>query len=290
MGFLMGEMALSERRAYRLAGLSRSVQQYQPIDRDDGAIIARLKELASENRRYGYLRLHALLRREGLALNRKRTYRLYRLEGLQVRTKKRRKLPRRDRVAPQAPEKPMQRWSLDFMSDQLADHRRFRVLNVVDDFSRFCPGQIVDLSISGERLARFLDELGDEIGLPEEIVMDNGPELTSKAMFDWSERTGVRLRFIEPGKPIQNAFVESFNSRFRDECLNLHWFRSLTHARAEIGVWRRHYNCERPHSALDYRTPSERLAASGVTASIGGDLRADAGGSVVAGNSSFAWP
>lgn len=290
VGFLTSEMALSERRSCRIVGLWRSVQQYQPIDREDGAVVARLKELASENRRYGYLRLHALLCREGLALNRKRTYRLYRAEGLQVRTKKRRKLPRRDRVAPQVPEKPMQRWSLDFMSDQLADHRRFRVLNVVDDFSRFCPGQIIDLSISGERLARFLDELGDEIGLPEEIVMDNGPELTSKAMFDWSERTGVRLRFIEPGKPVQNAFVESFNGRFRDECLNLHWFKSLAHARAEIGVWRRHYNHERPHSALDYRTPSELLTASGVTAPIGGDLRADAGGSVAPGNSSFAWP
>ncbi len=183
-------------------------------------------------------------------------------------------------------EKAAQRWSLDFVSDQLTDHRRFRVLNVVDEFSRFCPGQIVDLSISGERLVRFLDGFG----LPEEIVMDNGPELTSKAMFDWSERTGVRLRFIEPGKPVQNAFVESFNGRFRDECLNLHWFKSLAHARAKIGVWRRHYNHERPHSALGYRTPSELLTAFGVTAPISGDLRADAGGSVVAGISSFARP
>ena len=160
----------------------------------------------------------------------------------------------------------MQRWSLDFVSDQLGDHRRFRVLNIVDDFSRYCPGQIVDLSISGERLARFLDGLGDEIGLPEEIVMDNGPELTSKAMFEWSGRTGVRLRFIEPGKPVQNAFVESFNSRFRDECLNLHWFKSLAHARAEISVWRSHYNNRRPHSALGYRFPAEimKSAASSV--------------------------
>ncbi len=143
-------------------------------------------------------------------------------QGLQVRTKKRRKLPRRDRIAPQVPERPMQSWSLDFVSDQLADCRRFRVLNIVDDHSRFCPGQIVDVSISGARVARHLDDLALLHGLPEEIVLDNGPEGTSRAMFDWSERTGVRLRFIEPGKPVQNAFGESLNGKLRDECLNLH--------------------------------------------------------------------
>ena len=136
----------------------------------------------------------------------------------------------------------MQRWSLDFVSDQFADCRRFRVLNIVDDHSRFCPGQIVDVSISGARVARYLDDLALLHGLPEEIVLDNGPEGTSRAMFDWSERTGVRLRFIEPGKPVQNAFVESLNGKLRDECLNLHWFRSLRHAREEIERWRHHYN------------------------------------------------
>ena len=154
----------------------------------------------------------------------------------------------------------MQRWSLDFMSDQLADYRRFRILNIVDDHSRFCPGQIVDVSITGARLVRYLDQLALVHGLPEEIVLDNGPEGTSRAMFEWSERTGVRLRFIEPGKPVQNAFVESFNGKLRDECLNLHWLRSLRHAREEIARWRLHYNIERPHSALAYRTPMEVLA------------------------------
>ena len=200
-----------------------------------------------------------MLRREGLVVNHKRTYRLYTDQGLQVRTRKRRKLPRRDRVAPQVPERPMQRWSMDFVGDQLADCRRFRVLNIVDDHSRFCPGQIVDVSIPGARVARVLDDLALRFGLPEEIVLDNGPEGTSKAMFDWSERTGVRLRFIEPGKPVQNAFVESFNGKFRDECLNLHWFRSLRHAREEIGRWRHHYNTARPHSALGYLSPTEFL-------------------------------
>ena len=154
----------------------------------------------------------------------------------------------------------MQRWSLDFVSDQLADCRRFRVLNIVDDHSRFCPSQIVDVSISGARVVRHLDDLALLHGLPEEIVLDNGPEGTSRAMFDWSERTGVRLRFIEPGKPVQNAFVESLNGKLRDECLNLHWFRSLRHAREEIERWRQHYNTERPHSAIGYMTPAAYAA------------------------------
>ena len=259
VGFLMTERGFSERHACRLVGLARSVQQYQPTPKDDAAAIKRMKELASENRRYGYLRLHAMLRREGLVVNHKRTYRLYTEQGLQVRTKRRRKLPRRDRVATQVPEKPMQRWSMDFVGDQLADCRRFRVLNIVDDHSRLCPGQIVDVSIPGARVARFLDDLALRIGLPEEIILDNGPEGTGKAMFDWSERTGVRLRFIEPGKPVQNAFVESLNGKIRDECLNLHWFRSLRHAREVIGQWRRHYNTKRPHSALGYLSPTEFL-------------------------------
>ena len=270
VGFLMAELGLSERRSCRIVGLWRSVQQYRPVARDDAAVLERLRVLAFANRRYGYLRLHALLRREGLAANRKRTWRLYSAEGLQVRTKKRRKLPRRDRVALQVPERPMQRWSLDFMSDQLAKCRRFRILNLVDDHSRFCPGQIVDLSISGARLARFLDEIAELHGLPEEIVLDNGPEGTSRAMFAWSERTGVRLRFIEPGKPVQNAFVESFNGRFRDECLNEHWFRSLRHAREEIAAWRHHYNTERPHSALGYLSPNEFMTAAPAPEPLGG--------------------
>ena len=234
MSFLRNALGLSEQRSCRIVGLARSVQQYRPIERNEAAAIERLKELASENRRYGYLQLHALLRREGLAVNRKRTWRLYRAEGLQVRTKKRRKLPRRDRIAPRVAERAMQRWSLDFMSDPLADHRRFRILNIVDDHSRVCPGpgQIVDVSITGARLVRFLDDLALSHGLPDEIVLDNGPEGPSRAMFGWSERTGVRLRFIEPGKPIQNAFVESFNGRLRDECLNQHWFQPLRHAGA----------------------------------------------------------
>ena len=251
---------MSQRRACRLVGLSRSVAQYRCRERDDAALRARLKELAARYRRYGYLRLHVLLAGEGLVVNAKRTWRLYREEGLQVRRRKRRRLPRRDRLPLPVPDRPMRRWSLDFMSDQLSCGRRFRILNIVDDCSRECPGQIVDLSISGERLARFLDDLARRRGLPEGLVMDNGPEPTSKAMFEWARRTGVELHFIEPGKPVQNAFIESFNGRFRDECLNEEWFVSLAHARAVIEDWRIHYNTARPHSALGYRTPAAWLA------------------------------
>ena len=176
VGFLLSEFGLSERRSCRIVGLTRSVQQYRPKPHNDEAMISRMKILAAENRRYGYLRLHAMLRREGLVTNRKRTWRLYVEQGLQVRAKKRRKLPRRDRVPVQVPERPMQRWSMDFVSDQLADYRRFRVLNIVDDHSRFCPGQIVDVSISGARIVRFLDDLALRLGLP--VVEIEVPPLT----------------------------------------------------------------------------------------------------------------
>ena len=151
-----------------------------------------------------------------------------------------------------SPSRTDERWSLDFMSDQMANRRRFRVLNIVDDFSRECVGQLVDTSISGERLAAYLDTLPAR---PNAIVLDNGPELTSKAMFLWAQRTGVMLDFIQPGKPTQNAFVESFNGTFRDACLNQHWFTSLKDARDTIATWRKHYNEERPHSSLGYIPP-----------------------------------
>ena len=156
----------------------------------------------------------------------------------------------------EVPERPHQRWSLDFVSDALWDHRRCRVLNIVDPCTRECPGQSVDTSLSGKRLARYLDELAAIHGYPEELVHDNGPELTSRAMFEWSQRTGVKQRFIEPGKPIQNAYVESFNGQFRDECLNEHGFANLAEARQIIEAWRCHYNEVRPHSALGYQTPA----------------------------------
>lgn len=200
--------------------------------------------------------LHQFLRTEGLAINRKRTYRIYTTLGLQVRTKRRKKLVR-PRVPIMLPEGPRERWSVDFMSDQLANGLRFRILNIVDDYSRECVGQIVDTSISGVRLACYLEQLRRERGVPKTLVSDNGTELTSKAMFFWSRRSGVKLHFIQPGQPTQNAFVESFNGTFRDGCLNQHWFRDLSDARREINDWRRHYNEVRSHSSLGYVTPQD---------------------------------
>lgn len=245
----------SQRRACRLVGLSRSVIQYQPRPKQDGALMKRLNELATRYPRYGYLMLHSMLAAEGLVRNRKRTYRLYCEANLQVRTRRRKKL-NRPRVPMMMPEGPGQRWSLDFVSDQLATGRRFRVLNIVDDYSRECVGQIIDTSISGRRLAGFLDEIGKNRSLPGTIVCDNGSELTSKAMFFWSQQRSVTLHFIQPGKPTQNAFVESFNARFRDTCLNQHWFRTLHDARRIIDEWREHYNHVRPHSSLGYVPPA----------------------------------
>ena len=194
-----------------------------------------------------------MLKIEGHVINPKRTYRIYREEGLQVRTKRRKKLIR-PRIPMVVPDAVNQRWSIDFVSDQLANGRRFRVLNIVDDYSRECVSQIVDFSISGQRLAREFDRLTRQ--LPKTIVCDNGPEFTSKAMFFWAKRTGVKLHFIQPGKPTQNAFVESFNGKFREYCLNLNWFAGLEDARLTIEQWREHYNHVRPHRSLGKKPPA----------------------------------
>ena len=255
VGYFQSDFALSQRQACRLAGISRKAMGYRPVDRGDATILARLKALGEQYPRYGYLMLHAMLRAEGLVENRKRTYRLYTALGMQVRTKKRKKLVR-PRIPMTVPTKPNERWSMDFVHDQLGCGRRIRILNVVDDYSRACVGQIVDTSISGARLARFLLTLKEARGLPERIVLDNGPEMTSKAMFFFSQEANVKLEFIQPGKPAQNAFVESFNARLRDSCLNQHWFRDLHEAREIIESWRQHYNEVRPHSTLGYAPPA----------------------------------
>ena len=206
------------------------------------------------NPRYGYLLLHGMLRAEGLVRNKKRTYRLYTSPGMQVTTKRRKKL-QRPWVPMPSPSGPNERWSMDFVHDQLSDGRRFRVLNIVDDYSRVCVGQLVDTSISGGRSAEYLDRLAETRGLPNGLVSDNGTEMTSKAMFFWCQRRKVKLLFIQPGKPTQNALAESFNGRFRDGCLNQQWFKDLKDARQIINGWRHHYNQERPHSSLGYQPP-----------------------------------
>ena len=246
---------LSERSACRLVGVSRTAFRYQSVEKKESRLRDRLRELAAQYPRYGYLMLHGLLKAEGLVINRKRTYRLYTEERLQVRTKKRKKL-QRPRLPIIVPAGINERWSMDFVSDQLSWGRRFRILNIVDDFSREMVGQLVCVSISGARVARFITELGETRQLPKSIVCDNGTEFTSKAMFFWSKESQVKLNFIQPGKPTQNAFIESLNGKFRNECLNQHWFRTIEEAKHEIDTWREHYNNVRPHSALDYMTPA----------------------------------
>ena len=235
------------------AGLGYRYRRLSPAR--DKALKAELMSRAARYPRYGYLMLHWLLRNEGMVVNKKRVYRLYREAGLQVRTRRRKKLSRPG-LRLQVPTGGNQCWSLDFVHDQLSCGRRFRVLNVLDDFSRECLGQEVDFSISGERVSRFLSLLLSARGRPEALVCDNGTEFTSRAMFFWSRDNGVKFNFIEPGKTVQNAFVESFNGKFRDTCLNQHWFRSLSEARDIIGRWRIDYNEVRPHSSLRYQPPS----------------------------------
>ena len=256
VGYLQTQHQVSERRACRVIPISRKAVRYELTrPQQDETLLTRLKALGEQYPRYGYLMLHSLLKAEGLVANRKRTYRLYTELGMQVRTKRRKKLVR-PRIPMAVPVEPNERWSLDFVSDQLGNGRRIRILNIVDDYSRLCVGQLVDVSISGTRMVRFLDQLRELRGLPRTLVLDNGPEMTSKAMFFWSQQSGVKLHFIQPGKPTQNAFVESFNGRFRDGCLNQHWFRDLDDARRIIDAWRGHYNTTRPHSSLGYLPPA----------------------------------
>ena len=246
---------MSERRACLLIGGWRSMCRYRSR-RNDEQLRARLRELAARRLRWGYRRLCDLLRVEGLAVNHKRVYRVYKAEGLGLPRRRPKKAPqlRQPRLMPALGRN--DHWSMDFVSDALADRRRFRCLTIVDDGTRESPSILVERSISGVRVTRHLDELGESWGLPNTIVVDNGPEFTSAAMFAWARRTGVHLHFIDPGKPTQNAYVESFNGKFRDECLNAHWFLDLEDARNEVETWRRDYNEVRPHSSIGRIPPA----------------------------------
>jgi putative transposase len=251
---------VSERRACRILGADRSSTRYRSVRPPEAELRARLRELAAERRRFGYRRLHILLRREGYVVNRKKTQRLYREEGLTVRRRKGRKRALGARAAREVAALANQRWSLDFVHDQFADGRRFRVLNVVDDATRECLAAIPDTSISGKRVVRELDDLIARRGRPAAIVSDNGTEFTSNAAIGWATATKVDWHYIEPGKPTQNGFVESFNGRMRDELLNETLFFSLAHAKAAIARWATDFNHCRPHSALGYLTPAAYAA------------------------------
>lgn len=248
---------ITERRACGLMGLGRSSYYYVGRRREDAPLRAALQQAAAERKRFGYRRLTWLLRRRGWHDNHKRIERLYREEGLQVR-RRRRKHTAKGRPQPlEAPRGPNERWSMDFMQDCLADGRRIRLLNIVDDFTRECLRIEVDTSIGGARVARVLDQLLAERGRPRMVLTDNGPEFTGRALDQWAYVNGVGLDFIEPGKPQQNAYIESFNGKLRDECLNEHWFVGLGEARAMTAAYGRQYNTDRPHSGLGNQTPEE---------------------------------
>ncbi len=220
-------------------------------------LLTRLKELAWERKRFGYRRLHRLLLREGFLVNHKRVYRLYHQEGLMVRRSQRKKRFWGERGKPAPPVRRNQRWSMDFVHDGLWDGRRFRVLTLVDDFSRENLALEVGSSLPGFRVVEVLEEVTMQRGVPEVMVLDNGPEFTGKDLTRWAYQKGVSLSFIEPGKPVQNAYIESFNGKLRDECLNQHWFASVAEAEAIITAWRQDYNTVRPHSSLAYQAPQK---------------------------------
>jgi putative transposase len=254
---------MSERHACRLMGLGRSTHRYraQKAERDN-ELRTRLKELAARRMRFGYRRLTAMLLREGMPANHKRVYRLYREEGLAMRIRQRRRIRWNGVGINPAATRANERWSMDFVSDCVSTGKVIRMLTIVDDCTRECPAIEVDTSLGGLRVRRVLDRIASERGLPEAIVLDNGPEFRGRALAAWSEERGVRLEFIQPGKPVQNAYVESFNGRLRDECLNANWFTSLSDARRKIETWRQDYNEQRPHSSLNYLPPAEFARAA----------------------------
>ena len=251
---------MSERRACSVIAADRTVVRYQSVRPPETQLRTRLRELANERRRFGYRRLFIMLRREGEPSGINRIYRLYREEGLMVRKRKARRRAIGTRAPLQVEAKPNARWSLDFVHDQMANGRRFRVLNIKDDVTLECLAAIPDTSISGQRVARELTVLIAQRGKPGMIVSDNGTELTSNAIFAWTKDHGVDWHYITPGRPTQNGFVESFNGKMRDELLNETLFFSLDQARQVIAEWVDDYNTTRPHSALAYQTPCLRCA------------------------------
>ena len=279
----MATYEVSERRACRMIKTDRKTVRYRSRRLPDGELRGRLRELAGEQRRFGYplagrrllavavrRRLHVLLRAEGHALNRKKTQRLYREEGLTVRKRKGRKRATGSRAPILVEARPNARWSVDFVHDQLSNGRRFRVFNVIDDVTKECLAAIPDTSISGRRVARELDAIIAWRGKPGLIVSDHGTEFTSNAMLAWAQASRIEWHFIAPGKPMQNGICEAFNGRMRDEFLNETIYCDLDHARCALARWTARYNQQRPHSALGYLTPA---AFAGTLTATGDRLR-----------------
>jgi putative transposase len=259
VAFVVTEFGYSERQACKLVDMDRSSYRYSARADRNAELREELVTLARQKPRYGYRRLWAVLSRRGRNVNIKRIYRLYRQEGLAVRRLKRKRLERTAAVNA-ALTAPNQEWALDFLADGVASGRGIRILTLVDSFTRECPAIEVGASLSSRRVTRVLEDAIAERGTPRSLRTDNGPEFTSRHFVGWCEEHGITLVHIQPGRPMQNGHVESFNGRFRDECLNANWFVNIMDAKQKIECWRREYNGERPHSSLAYRTPSEYAA------------------------------
>src|SRR5215204_1132934 len=269
VAYLRNALQMSERRACTLIAADRKMIRYRSCRAPDIDLRNRLRDLANQRRRFGYRRLFILLREQGEPSGVNRIYRLYREEGLTVRKRKARRRAIGTRTPILVEARVNARWSLDFVHDQLAQGRRFRILNIVDDVTRECLAAIPDTSISGKRVARELTELIDVRGKPGMIVSDNGTEFTSNAILGWAKDQRVEWHYIAPGKPMQNGYIESFNGRMRDELLNESLFFGLDHARSAIAEWRQDFNHLRPHSSLGYQTPADyagSIAATGSSA------------------------
>ena len=265
--YLIERYGACQRRACELIGIARSSFRYQS-KKEDQELRARLTVLAQGKPRYGYRRLTVLLMREGVRVNHKRVFRIYWAAGLSVKRRKRKHLVRMGRVATEPTRMTNQRWAIDFAHDVTASGRKFRVLSVVDEYSRECLALEVDTSFPSLRVTRVLDQIIEVRGKSESIRMDNGPELTSRHFLAWGVDRRIQLDHIQPGKPVQNAKVESFHGRLRDECLNVNWFENLWDARRKISAWREEYNRERPHSSLGYLTPTEFAAQEIASAAV----------------------
>lgn len=250
---------MSQRKACKVIMIQRSTYQYIPAEKNDIFLRSRIREIAETRIRYGFWRVFILLRREGWKDNHKRIYRIYKEEGLNLRTKR----PRRSKAAAHRMDRPEistinQCWSMDFVADQLFNGRRFRVLTIVDNFSRKCMAIHVDQSIKGAGVVDILNRLKyEQHEMPKRIQVDNGSEFISKNLDQWAYANNITLDYSRPGKPTDNPFIESFNGSFRDECLNSNWFLSLLDAKHKIEQWRRDYNEFRPHSSLNDLTPNE---------------------------------
>jgi putative transposase len=261
VAFVIEEFAMSERQACKLLEVDRSSYRYEPLPRDDGRLREEMVALAKQKPRYGYRRLGVLMERRGWKMNHKKLYRLYREEHLAVRRLRRKRLLR-----PAAPVAQLtranQEWAMDFVMDGLATGRAVRALTAVDEYTRECLAIEVDSCLSSRRVTRVLEWVIQQRGKPEALRCDNGPEFTSRHFLAWCEEQQIRLIHIQPGRPMQNGRVESFNGRLRDECLNANWFPTMNEAKRKIEAWREEYNRERPHSSLGYRTPEEFARAA----------------------------